>query len=1138
MAADLDSLQRHIDEHGSVVPKQADVWGQARLSRHREQFEAQMSEELTKFNSSLQGALARSDQAYFANALALSAAASGDSTTKNAQSTTVQTNLADPNTLISSPATDATLITRNGARSATAAATVATGGLSLEPSIMLDQKKRYLDHLNEIRRTNEGDDRADSPGYALHLIRLPVSVLPGRVTDQGYGAEITFSIKPYLTPQLLPTTFRNLVVNDVMEQLAFPITKLINDKDARKALNEYAEVKIELLRKLTDEIPSLKMTQAAEWKKAKTYEEIKAFASNTPAASGFLDEVDGEIKKAWNNEKEKVAAQATVQALKTKSGNQSQNVKGDQVLKALNQWNKSNRVMDTASFTQDHIKSFLDSPAINHLSLSDSYKKDFLEEMPKQLLDAKLHEDEAIRVTKDQLEKLKEAFEKIISDLNKSNLAFSLVPTRQRTARFALPPSQYKCVLGEDCLRTISRHILNKLENELNEKKIIQLSDVQGLLQDEVIAAHSFLSSLGTIWDVTCTEPFAKLIRQNDCCRIEDVRQCYNCSAKAFFLKCCKTKENADLMTALGWCVLVESTLLNQQLVDDIKETAITKGNPELKQYSGQWLPFYQPDITGTANEAFQAYVKCRWPVQVFALDPVTQDQNIADRFSARREMQLAMSLAFVSGNMSARNLTRYTRRIEIDMDTIDLNRTAVGFSHGDSTFGWRFYPRFQSPDIESNLKVLTRDLLCGGPSRDDLLRQRRLEPGPRECVALVIMPSFVPYVTIDSTSNWFCLTNPRHKVMDHKNAMQLSRAVRAIQSCSGNVNDMQCYREGEWERLVERSKQLESRLPTQTMMSQVPFENTLGGFEMFNNGITDLAPELYGFYGEPGIKSEGRTTLFLVGNHFSVLNTKTIVGGLAMVGSAGLVTAPPPVAAAPAAASGTAATATPAPASSTSTPIITQTLLSRQVMMITVDVPANDKLTVLPNKNIDVHVATPYGVSRHLEIPLYPIEKKEEPKAAAGFSWKDPTVLTAKIVYDKKNPNSKPEVAIETTPKIKDFELVDTTETVNKFQDTLPVSLKFNLVAVTADGAEFKLNDEITIPSPTQFKKNKFSLPFETPTPGSLQEAILTALKTVPQSKNVVLVRLVGFIKFANDAQPITKIENAITIKVITSEK
>ena len=102
----------------------------------------------------------------------------------------------------------------------------------------------------------------------------------------------------------------------------------------------------------------------------------------------------------------------------------------------------------------------------------------------------------------------------------------------------------------------------------------------------------------------------------------------------------------------------------------------------------------------------------------------MTEDQNIADAFSLRRELQLSMSLAFVTGQISANNMTRFARRIEQDYETVALNRTMVGFSHGEDTFGWRYYPRYQTPDIESNLTVLARDLLIGGPNRNAVLRQ------------------------------------------------------------------------------------------------------------------------------------------------------------------------------------------------------------------------------------------------------------------------------------------------------------------------------------------------------------------------------------------------------------------------------
>ena len=75
LASDLDRLEKHIECYGSVTAKVPDVWGQARLTQYREDFEAQMKAELTTFNVELQGNSARSDQSYLAAALSLGLAA-------------------------------------------------------------------------------------------------------------------------------------------------------------------------------------------------------------------------------------------------------------------------------------------------------------------------------------------------------------------------------------------------------------------------------------------------------------------------------------------------------------------------------------------------------------------------------------------------------------------------------------------------------------------------------------------------------------------------------------------------------------------------------------------------------------------------------------------------------------------------------------------------------------------------------------------------------------------------------------------------------------------------------------------------------------------------------------------------------
>ena len=102
--------------------------------------------------------------------------------------------------------------------------------------------------MHELRRRNEGDDVADSPGYALNLVRVPISVLPGKRTFRGYAAEITLTARLQLSPALLPTTFRNLVINDVVDQLSLPITR-ITDAISRDAVLSSQKVSAEPISK-------------------------------------------------------------------------------------------------------------------------------------------------------------------------------------------------------------------------------------------------------------------------------------------------------------------------------------------------------------------------------------------------------------------------------------------------------------------------------------------------------------------------------------------------------------------------------------------------------------------------------------------------------------------------------------------------------------------------------------------------------------------------------------------------------------------------------------------------------------------------------------------------------------------------
>ncbi len=112
---------------------------------------------------------------------------------------------------------------------------------------------------------------------------------------------------------------------------------------------------------------------------------------------------------------------------------------------------------------------------------------------------------------------------------------------------------------------------------------------------------------------------------------------------------------------------------------------------------------FYALDPSPRARALYNAYVEAKWPVHVFAVDPVIDQQNVQDVSSLRRELQIALAVGVSTGQVSFDNAEQYARRLEVDIETIGLNRTAVGFGAGDSTFGWKFYPRVQTLQRESN---------------------------------------------------------------------------------------------------------------------------------------------------------------------------------------------------------------------------------------------------------------------------------------------------------------------------------------------------------------------------------------------------------------------------------------------------
>lgn len=1045
LAENIDWLEHHIDTYGSVVAKQPDIWGEARLTKHRDEYERMMFTELGEFGPTINASFAQSDSSFLSQALALSAAATGrsvpgtsvaDGASQKIEIDNVVAQLRNPSDL---NAADAKTFSRFGIT-----ADDQKDNIKIEPTTYLDQMSRYLKHLHELRRINEGDDTSDSPGYSLNLVRLPVSILPGKLTRQGFGAEITVTAQPVISDDLMPTTFQNLVINDIVDFLGLPLVRVTERLHEFESLKSIDSFKATVAR--IDEIYArhrLDM-QSNDDLKLQLIPEVETYLNNRLAVE-VLTTVYTKFIDLESEQRGMLPSPRPARTFESPLVQDAVDEVFDQIaLPQIQQLRAQKQAVEEAGQNAFRLSpsSDDDDPISIFTSLRDSIARGSVIETAGLLAEIPNGPSDLTEILHRTTKATLDALEQRISELP------AAAPSgRARRALNPLNPSSLEPAMGIRNL-VVAAAFFNKSyygqyirwsgsnSEDCGEQRV-NLLDARRFLNAEVKAAYELLSEPAHLHlFAELAEPQSGLARQiraghfegnlagapgveayrryffdqlhgqserlNGADRVESI----DYSGMAFevpsrehsFLSAVSLADpNAranNCVEALAWAVVIEAALLNQRLNRDVEKLARSKEVFELQTEREQW--FFLPDTVMTtgaglemlqsefqqANEVFKTYVQARWPIHVFAVDPVAQDQNIADVTQRKRELQFALALGFTTGQIGVNSLTQYSRDLQTQIETIALNRTIVGFGHGTDTFGWRFYPRVQGLDAPGTLGALRETFM--GTSRDYDLKNRKIEPGQRECVAVVLMPSFVPYADFDIRTNWFKLTNPKNSALTMKQTLKLSRAVTAMRNSRANCASCQhLYREGELRRLFKRVDQLDRELPLQTQRALVPYENTLGGFEMFNSGVTDLAPELIGWYGAPGVDlvdeacgcyqgcvshkgdcdnptncnelkesiqslnaviaesplaaCQGKgTSLFLVGDNFSIHDTKVIAGGVCI----------PHV-----------------------------RLISRELMQVTIPHCVNT-VELCENgrtdKYVAVYVATPYGVTNHLHVPVH----------------------------------------------------------------------------------------------------------------------------------------------------------------------
>lgn len=784
LSALIDQLDAKLYRLGKVAVKSPDVWGQNRMTRYRAAFDQEMLKELDKFRVELQAYQRRSDSAALTSATAIGIAAQTPSPggrpavapTTTTTNISVPTSIGIPDNLVdnakdligkATPVLDTTSIAQLNL-----ALSNYFGGIGLDPSIMLDEKADYIKHLQQLERINSGDDIADTPGYSLYLMRMPVSILPGPASERGKGAVVTVEAKHALSSDLLPSTFKKATILDATYILKEVIERVIHGESDLSEFMPYQDSK-----------------------------QIKSWVSVAGVGASF-------------------GGQSTLA----------------EVVEILGPDNI--RVLIDEIQNSDTSRSHEDSTVIGRLLVELSIAHDFLR-------------DQARRG---------------VADFSTANLF------------------------------EIGNLALSRSYAALKERRRKFLIDLINAREGETVCPA--------------------IARESD---------------QVF-------KRRIKAVDILVFALIVQSAFVDRKIKEDMEITARRSGC----DWGDPWsYLFLEPYPSPEARSAFNAYVEKKWPIHVFSIDPSIDQQNELDAYSRRSELQLALAVAVATGRMNVRNATTYARRLEEDLETIGLNRTAVAFGAGETTFGWRFYPRIQSPPDPNNPQRFAGLLLFNGPGPNYDVKHRRIEPGARECVAAMLVPDFISSLRMTTVTGWFDLIGHHgSKTPDTTEMLRLGRMVQTARAGFRHLCDVGLYRPGDLERLNDRLAQLEALLPMQTYQVRLPFEGDLNGSDIFTSEGSGLAPRLLTYFGEPpqvGVDS----AVFLLGTGFSVNSSKCIAGGVAV----GLEP------------------------------------ISRNVIRIVVPKNARSikakKLDIDGKARtlIDVHIATPNGISNHLYLVAKPAD-------------------------------------------------------------------------------------------------------------------------------------------------------------------
>ena len=669
----IDDLDRVMTEHGTISIKTPDVWGQDRLAKFRSEYESQMAGWLKQgFKSDINASVRHTESEA---TRVLVGANAVEPLPKNATATATTTPAAATINVESFAKSQAALIPNPAANLNPAEKTP----VSLEPTVVLDEHSNYLNHLNQLRRINSGDDLTDRPGYGLYLIRIPVTLSPGPRSRRGKGAIITVSARSVLTKHTLRNALRNAVINETVTSL----------------------------------------TQAIVNRTAHTDDQDPVRGAGTFSLLSFAD------TELYHGADEHRLAQKRGRA-----------------------------------------------------------------------------------------------------------------PARRRARRRA-PPQERACrrmARGQNCNRLTI--FLEEAAAPSDSNSLAARADPLEELGDSILK-HDFQRIAQVQPGKTTTRSSSRPPAEN--------------RPPATLLRAAHTNRQHPLIRPAHPGGRPQSPL----------EARHGRSGPELKPEVLKQTSFFEPEPTDQALQMFQKYVDMKWPLRVYAIEPVIAQQNVADAFARRKFSAIDLVGSAYSGPIKALSGIEAQRQASDDETAIRLNPTMVGFGAGQSTFGWIFYPRLQTNGGRRGRIITDIALLATGRVPDPTGSDQSIEPGQRECTALVEMPNFVPKIEFITVANWFRTSEVGDgQKSDLEKAAVLGRRLVLAEEILIRAKVEGHYRTEEYQIATERLNQLRSLMPTQRMVVRVPFADSQNDARIFCSHGSQLRPTLTGWHGKPPEEGDETTPL------------------------------------------------------------------------------------------------------------------------------------------------------------------------------------------------------------------------------------------------------------------------------------